>query len=107
MTREYPGLGITRRMVEKTMKPGDRHFLNTASEVMSYENHELADVFDLRYLMGEDLDTLADEKRNWEKTNNIQPDSDGYARCYDGLENIDTSRISVEPFDVEKRRLGL
>lgn len=67
MTRECPGLGITMEMVKSTMKARDRHFLNTAGEVMLYENHELADVFDLRYLIGEDLDTLTDEKRTWVK----------------------------------------
>ena len=107
MTREYPGLRITIEDVKKTVKPGEKYFLNTAGEVQSYENHELADVFDLRYLMGEDLDTLVKEKQNWEKNNNIQPDSDYCSRCYDGIEDIDTSKISVEPYEVELRRMGL
>lgn len=107
MTREYPGLRITIETIKDTIKPGDKHFLNTFGEVQSYENHELADVFDLRYLMGEDLDTLVKEKQNWEKNNNIQPDSDYCSRCYDGIEDIDTSKISVEPYEVELRRVGL
>lgn len=107
MTREYPGLRITIEDVKKTVKSGEKYFLNTVGEVQSYENHELADIFDLRYLMGENLNTLVEEKQVWERDNCIQPDSDYCSRCYDGIENIDTSRISVEPYEVELRRIGL
>ena len=108
MNRNFPGLKITMSDIDEAFKDNDtRYFLNTAGDVLSYENHELADVFDIRYLNGEDLDSLVIEKDQWIRNNNIQRDPDNYFRCYDGLENIDTSRISVEPFDVEMRRLGI
>lgn len=103
INREYPGLKITMAEVEKVLEsdPNAKYFLNTAGDVLSYENHELADVFDLRFLLGESKEALIIEKEEWIKDGNIQPDPDGCYRCYSGIEDIDTSGISTEPVDIE------
>lgn len=53
MVNDYPGMNITRRMVERTLKErDDKFFLNDKGEVQSYHNHEVADSFDMLYLSG-------------------------------------------------------
>jgi len=111
---DWPGLNITKKDVEKELKEdasnGEKYLLTTSGDVLSYGNHELADVFDIRYLAGENIDDLVIEKDNWIKDNNIPRDEDGHYRCYDGLEDIMkkvANSISTDPFDVEMRRMGL
>jgi hypothetical protein len=53
MVNDYPGMNITRRMVERTLKErDDKFFLNDRGEVQTYYNHEVADSFDMLYLSG-------------------------------------------------------
>jgi len=53
MVNDYPGMNITRRMVESTLKErNDKFFLNDRGEVQTYYNHEVADSFDMLYLSG-------------------------------------------------------
>lgn len=111
---DWPGLKINKKDVEEVIKDGvsngEKYFLTTSGDVLSYGNHELADIFDIRYLAGEDIDNLVIEKDKWIRDNNISHDEDGHCRCYDGLEDIMkkvANSISTEPFDVEMRRIGL
>ena len=95
MNKEFPNLKITKNDIEEAFKDiNTKYFLNTNGDVLTYENHELADVFDVRYLNGEDLEKLTIEKDLWIRNNNIKPDSDGHYRCYDDLKNIDTTTIN-------------
>lgn len=111
---DWPSLNITKEEVEKILKENadnnEKYLLTTSGDVISYRNHELADVFDIRYLAGENIDDLVIEKDKWIKNNNISCDEDGHYRCYDGLEDIMkkvSNLLSTDPFDVEMRRMGL
>lgn len=53
MINDYPGMNITRAMVKQTItEKDDRFFLNDQGEVATYQNHEVADSFDMLYLSG-------------------------------------------------------
>ena len=53
-------------------------------EVISYDNHEKPDIFDVRYLNGEDINKLSKEKEQWLDDHNITKwDDDGEIRCWE------------------------
>lgn len=72
-----------------------RYFLSMDGDVRLVNTHELADVFDIRYLKGGNIEFLKAEKERWIKDNNIKPDPDGCCRCYDGIETIETQSIRL------------
>lgn len=86
MQKDYPGMNITEDLVRKTMSSYSRFFLNMAGEVISYENHEKPDIFDIRYINGEDSEKLMVEKDNWLHEHNVtfdMYDEDGNYRCWE------------------------
>lgn len=68
---------------KEVLKNYDRYFLTSDGNVLTYENHELADIFDKRYLIDkEDIDKLIIEKDEYINKHNITADSDGHFRCF-------------------------
>ena len=84
MNKNFPGMKVTKEMVKEAFNddPNERYFLNDAGEVHTYSNHEKPDIFDMRYINGEDLSKLAIEKDKWIKDHNVKPDEDGHFRCW-------------------------
>ena len=87
MQKFYPGMNITKEMVESVINISDGgYFLNMDGEVISYENHEKPDIFDIRYINGEDGHNLQVEKDKWLHEHNVtfeMYDDDGNYRCWD------------------------
>ena len=83
MLRDYPGLKITKKEVEEILNEYDKFFLTESGESLTYDNHEKADIFDLRYLNGENLSDLIKLKDEFIRKNNIKPDEDGHFRCWE------------------------
>lgn len=86
MQKDYPGMDITEDTVKQVMSSYSRYFLNMDGEVISYENHEKPDIFDIRYINGEDCMKLMVEKDNWLKEHNVtfdMYDEDGNYRCWE------------------------
>jgi hypothetical protein len=86
MQKDYPGMDITEDTVKQVMPSYSRYFLNMDGEVISYENHEKPDIFDIRYINGEDCEKLMVEKDNWLKEHNVtfdMYDEDGNYRCWE------------------------
>lgn len=83
MHRNFPRMNFTKEMVKRAFDdPNERYFLNDAGEVQTYSNHEKPDIFDMRYINGEDLTELIIEKDKWIKDHNVKPDEDGHFRCW-------------------------
>ena len=74
MTKEYPGMGITKEMVEKTINQYDKFFLNDQGEAITYDNHELADSFDKLYFKSpKRLSEISSLKGKYVTEFNIEP----------------------------------
>ena len=87
MQKVFPDMDITTDDVKQILSEtsDSRYFLNMAGEVISYENHEKPDIFDIRYINGEDSMKLMVEKDNWLKEHNVtfdMYDEDGNYRCW-------------------------
>lgn len=88
MQKDFPGMDITKDIVRQILSEtsDSRYFLNTDGEVISYENHEKPDIFDMRYINGEDGEKLQIEKDNWLHEHNVtfdMYDEDGNYRCWE------------------------
>ena len=86
MQHDYPKMNITKELVTEvlTKNPEEKYFLNMDGEVISYDNHEKPDIFDVRFLNGEDLDKLVKEKDQWIEDHNITERDDDYiVRCWE------------------------
>ena len=88
MQHSYPRMNITKEMVKDvlTKNPDGKYFLNMDGEVISYDNHEKPDIFDVRFLNGEDIDKLSKEKEQWLDDHGITEgnwDDDGEIRCWE------------------------
>lgn len=90
MQKEYPGMNFTEDMIRDALVKQNKLFLNTDGEVISYENHELADKFDKMYLHDnmwfdedERLKEISDLKGKWIEETKLKIDEDGFVRCYE------------------------
>ena len=74
MIKEFPDMGITKEMVEETIKQYDKFFLNDQGEAMTYDNHELADSFDKLYFKSpERISEISHLKDKYVTEFNIEP----------------------------------
>ena len=85
MQQDYPKMNFTKEKVENAIKEyaDTGFFVNTRGEAVTYDNHEKPDIFDIRYINGEDISTLVLEKNKWIKEHNVQPDEDSHYRCWE------------------------
>ena len=88
MQHNFPGMNFTKEIIKDalTKNSDKKYFLNMAGEVISYDNHEKPDIFDVRFLNGEDIDKLSKEKEQWLDDHGIIEgnwDDDGEIRCWE------------------------
>lgn len=92
MQKQFPRMSFTEEMMRDVLTKNDKLFLNTDGEVISYENHELADKFDKMYLSEalpfdslnkKRLEEISELKDKWIKETNPKRDTDGFVRCYE------------------------
>lgn len=86
MKRTFPNMDISIEMVKETMDDA-KYFVSEEGDVRSYDNHERADIFDLRYFNGEDWDKLYQEKEKFVSDHNILRFEDFHSRVYPEMLN--------------------
>lgn len=83
LRRLFPTVDFTYDDIEYVINKHDRLFMNTAGEILSYNNHEKGDIFDRMYAeYGNDIDQLAVMKNRYISEHGIVADSDGHYRCH-------------------------
>lgn len=76
MKRDFPGMfkDLTIEHMKELLKPTDKYFLSINGDVLTYNNHELADSFDKLYFEGKiKLEILSRLKDKYVREFNVKP----------------------------------
>ena len=86
------GLQISKERVADIITPNAKYFLTTTGEVLSYDNHEKADIFDEKYIINNiAIDEVSSEKDKYISHHTVDADEDNIYRVH----TLDTIRMRI------------